>query len=234
MLLTLLCATFLVQLIFAGLVLFLEAVENNAGLHQTLNEKLRLITLVSSVAGWNVLLMEGFAVCDRYQAGLSEFARRPVSPGQVWKQIQLDGLRFVPTQVLYTIPFVVLTTWLAPEFMIRSGVSVAVALFSCFAIRTALCAGSCFFSATNTLQRWVAFSLHGLGLMAGGFFMLWTVGIAFAMGTEPDSTPAAFAVNVLLQQIATWTALGIACGCWHAVGRPAWSVRAWSRGTVTP
>jgi hypothetical protein len=70
-----------------------------------------------------------------------------------------------------------------------------------------------------TLRQWLASSLQTLGMLAGVFLLMGTVGGAIAMGTKPDSTLQALAVNLITQQFATITALGIACGCWYAIGR---------------
>ncbi len=210
-------AMFALQLIFAGLVLFLESLEDGAG--QPLREKLVLCALLSSVGGWNVLLLEGFAACLRDQAVLSEFAKRPVSPGVVWEEIQRDGLRFAPTQVLYSTPFVALTAVMAPEYFVRSCIAVAVALLSCFAIRTALAAGACYAALIANLREWLASWLQTLGMFAGVILLMGIVGSAIAMGTEPDSTLGVLAVNLFTQQITTLTALGLTCACWHAIGR---------------
>lgn len=218
--LLLLCGSvFLLQLTVAGLVLFLETIENEAGSGQTLNEKLMLCALVSSAAGWNVLVMEGLAVCYRDQSGLLDFAKRPVSPGQVWKQLQLDGVKFAPTQVLLATPFVITTTMVAPAYFTNSCFAVTVALLSCIAIRTTWSAGACYFASIMNLRQWIAFILQGLGTLAGGFLILGTVGSALALSLDPDWTPVATAVNLLTQQIAALVALGIAWGTWFALGQ---------------
>ena len=214
-------ALFALQLVLAGLVLFLEAVESEAGPGQILNEKLMMYALLSSVCGWAVLLLEGFAAC-RNQANLLEFSRRPVSPGETWRWVQLDGLRLVPTQVFYAIPFVALAIGLAPEYAMHNCIAVGAALWGCVALRTTLVAGSCYFASIVTLRTWMVASLQTLGVLVGWCLLVGIAGNALVVGTKPDLTPGALAVYLLVQQIATFTALGIACGSWYAVGRSAW------------
>ena len=215
------CAVaFLLQLILARFVLLLETLEAESG--QALDEKWMLCALVSSVAGWNVLLMEASAALFRDQAGLLGFARRPVSPGQLWKQHQLDGLSFAPTQVLFAVPFVALTAAVAPGYSMNSCLAVVVALLTCVAIRTVLSAGSCYFASIIYLRSWIAAVLTLLGTagaVAEGLLIVGAAGISFATHASAGLTSGERALILLLQQIAALTALGIAWGVWRAVGR---------------
>lgn len=211
---------FVVQLILAGLVLFLRAVEQNAGMGETLDETRTLCAAMASVAGFNVLLLESLAVGYRDQPGLAEFAKRPVSPGQVWRQLQLDGVRLAPVQILLSIPFVVMTIVVAPAYWMTSCLAVALFLLACVAIRTTVSAGPCYCSSVMQLRPWLAVPLV-FGVYAGAFLILGMVGSTFFLFVDPDMTPEVAAARLLLQQVAALAAFGIAWGTWYAVGHSA-------------
>jgi hypothetical protein len=209
---------FLLQLGLAGLVLFLESLERQGGPGTTLREKHMLSVLVSCAAGWCVAVMELVAVFFRDRSDLWEFARRPVSPGQLWKQFQLQGTRFIPAQVLLAVPFVALTAAVAPSHTMNSCFAVLVALLACFAVRTALCAGSCYFSSIANLRAWVTFILATVG-MGVGFALIGGAAVSgMATCANLDWTPGEKSLALALQQIATLAALGIAWRIWYAVG----------------
>lgn len=210
----------LVQLFLVGVVLFLKAVEQEAGMGETLHETRMLCVAMASAAGINVLLMEGFAASYRDQPGLAEFARRPVSPDQVWRQLQLAGVRFALAQILLSIPFVAVTIVVAPAYWMNSCFAVIVALLSCIAIRTALPAGASYYSSVIRLRPWLAIPLI-FGMFAGGFLILGTVVSAFVLCLDPDASVEVVAVRLLLQQVAPLAVFGIAWGIWFAVGHSA-------------
>ena len=217
--LLLLCGTvFAVQLILAGLILFLESVERQTGLGISLREARSLRVMLSCAPGWNVLLIEAIAISIRDRFGVWEFARRPVSPGQVWKQLQWDGAISAPTQTLLALPSVALVIVVAPAYGMNSCCAVVVALLACVAIRTTLSAGSCYFASITHLKQWTASILLLVGTF-GALVLIWGAAASgFAICMNPDWTPGENASTLLLQQVVPLTALAIACGVWCAVG----------------
>lgn len=209
---------FLVQLLLAWLVLFLASVTRQAAPGMVFPEARMLGAVFSSVPGWNVVLLEMCALLLWDPWGLVEFARRPVSPGQVWRQSQWQGVRAIPTQVILAIPFVVVTIVVAPAYFRDSCLAVAVALLACLAIRTTFSAGACYIPAVANLRSWLAGTLGLLGMLAGNVLIFGTLASNAAACLHLEWTLGQRALAVLVPQIVTLTALGIAWGIWHAVG----------------
>lgn len=209
--------SFLTQLLVVGLVLFLASVEASSGM--ALKEMQQMCSIMACVVGANVLLMEAYAGLGGYWSDWWAFAQRPVSPGQVWRRLQQQGLRFVPTQVLLAIPFVALTALIAPDYVGTSCLAVAVALWACVALRTTVTAGTCYLAAITHLRQWITSLLMLLGAAAGVALFLGTLASGVAVCVEPTWTPGAKVLALLLQQLVTLLVLGIAWGVWYAVGR---------------
>lgn len=216
-LLTIAIALLLTQALMIGLGLFLARLEAayDAG---TLPEKLLIFGLASSTAAWSVLSLEVVAACYRDTGKLFTFPVRPVSPWDVWVEIQRDGLAFVPTQILYAIPFVVILALFTRDYMVHGLASVGIALLTCIAIRTFLIAGTCVASVSANLRFWIRHLLEFIVMFGGMFILLGLIGQAVVVPIE--GSLLSVVIRQLVLNAFVLFVLAVAAMAWHAGARP--------------
>ncbi len=208
---------FLLQAVMIALGLFLERLEaaNDAG---TLPEKLVIFGLASSAAAWSVLSMEVAAAGYREIGKLVTFAARPVSPWDVWLDIQREGMAFVPTQILYSIPFVLTLALFSRDFLVHGSASIGVALLTCIACRTLLVAGICLSSVSANLRFWIRYPLEWI-LAMGGSLIVFGIG-AQAMLVPIEGSLLSVVVRQLILNVLALFVLAVAVTAWHAGSAP--------------
>jgi hypothetical protein len=202
------------QVLFASLVMFIAHLERTTAASggDPLREKQSLLAATANIAAWSVLTFELCAIFLRDAREL-RLTTRPVSPGHIWCDRQLSGLKAIPTQVLFACPFLILPGFFGSEWLNHGIINCLVALQACFALRTTICAGCCSFSAGETLRCLVAYPLLVLGwFLAFGLL---------ALGIESlRSRGAEFVAMQLLLQLTTLFVFGLSWGMWILLSRP--------------
>ena len=214
-------AQFVVQLIFSAMALFLWRLEQAADVAQgdAVPEKLMAFALTSNVAGWSVLIHEGYFLLVRDAAKLIGFSKRPVSPVEIWWDLHRRGLRTVPMQLLLAIPFLAIPIYLGHEYWNRGLASVGLALAACFAIRTAVSAAACYLSATVVLRPLIAAPLQWLGWVA-------CIGLLpIVVAPIKNGGPVEPLTSLLMLMLASGLAFGLGWGMWQFVSRPRRALR---------
>jgi hypothetical protein len=126
-----------------------------------------MFVLAANAAGWSILLFEGMAWCYRDSHCLTTFARRPVSPWDLWRESQWRGIVCAPTQVVYTLPFILLTASFSPKLLWYACYLIGPALLSCIALRTLVVAAVSYGSAIFSHLTWTSIVLQWVGGIVG-------------------------------------------------------------------
>ena len=208
---------FLLQAVMIALGLFLERLEAASDVG-TLPEKLLIFGFASSAAAWSVLSMEVAAAGYREVGKLVTFAVRPVSPWDVWLDIQREGMAFVPTQILYSIPFVVILALFSRDFVVHGSASIGIALLTCIALRTFLVAGTCMASVSANLRFWIRYPLELILALGGSIIVLGIVAQALLVPIE--GSLLSVVVRQLILNVLALFVLAVAATVWHAGAAP--------------